>query len=37
MSTRGQVVTICYRCAGERIINGRPCLRCNGSGVDPNP
>ena len=33
----GDVITICYRCAGERTVKGRPCPRCHGSGIDPNP
>ncbi|HEY1818918.1 MAG TPA: hypothetical protein VGG83_03240 [Trebonia sp.] len=35
----GQVITICYGCAGSRTEpDGKtPCRRCGGSGIDPNP
>jgi hypothetical protein len=29
--------SVCFRCAGERIVDGGPCGRCGGSGQDPNP
>ncbi len=33
----GDVIVICYGCAGARIFNGIPCCRCHGTGINPNP
>ncbi len=36
--TGGNVIVICYGCAGSRTAPaGGPCRRCGDSGIDPNP